>query len=164
MRPLDDDGIDTFKAIDPDNPKLPPHVVIHDAEVAYFDPPEEAEEELNDFEMVVMLSIVSPIFKEDNKWRVSDGEKEYHVTISDERFMSLVLSGSEPFRAGDIMRANMRTVQWQTSQGLKTSYEVTKVIDHWHPEDHQLSLLDDTSSPKEPPPHEAEEDDESEGG
>ena len=85
------------------------------------------------------LSIVSVVFKEDNKWRLSDGNNVFSVTISDVQFLEQIDEGAVSFSKKDILVCEMRTVQWETNSGLLTEYEVVKIIEHR--QGRQLPLL-----------------------
>ena len=90
----------------------------------------EAKEQIVDEISQRALSIVSLVFKEDNKWRLSDGENVFSVMISDEHFLKQIDEGVIAFSKRDMLICELRTVQWRTNSGLSTEYEVVKVVDH----------------------------------
>ena len=76
------------------------------------------------------LEIVSPTFKKDNKWRVSEGLRSYWVRIVDRAFLARVAAGEE-FAAGDKLRVIEQTVQTTGPDGkLTAEYLVTRVLAH----------------------------------
>jgi hypothetical protein len=76
------------------------------------------------------FSIVSLAFKEDNKWRMSDGSSTISATISDTEFLHAVNNDLESFSKGDSLVCRVWVRQWQTSNGTRTEYEVVKVARH----------------------------------
>ena len=77
-----------------------------------------------------MLRIVSPSFKEDNKWRVNDGTSTFYVWLADPEFLARVQDGTEAFRKGDILHAVLDTVQWQEAGELHAEHSIVQVIRH----------------------------------
>lgn len=76
------------------------------------------------------LQIEQPGFRENLKWRFSDGESSFAATIEDMDFVSRVDNG-EPFRKGDVLRCDVRIVQTRTATGeLRTSRTVVRVTEH----------------------------------
>ncbi|WP_319000513.1 hypothetical protein [Burkholderia metallica] len=76
------------------------------------------------------FSIVSLACKDDNKWRLYDGTSTIHAAITDAGFLSRVNNSQISFSKGDVLLCNVRMQQWQTSDGAKTEYEVTDVLEH----------------------------------
>ena len=72
------------------------------------------------------LEIVSPTFKDNNKWRLSDGETTYSVSIEDRSFLTRIDEG-EPFAKGDRLRGHIHIT---TNPDGKFSYSLMEVIDH----------------------------------
>lgn len=79
VKPLYREGIDSFKIKDKDQIVE----IITKNEVDYFSVPEIPEEEIVSSESEAAYSIVSLTFKDDNKWRLSDGNAiiiiQYHA-------------------------------------------------------------------------------------
>lgn len=99
-------------------------------EIAWFLAPEQADALLLDEHRKMAFSIVSLAFKDDNKWRLYDGSSTIHAAITDTRFLSRVNNSQISFSKGDVLVCNVRMQQWQTSDGAKTEYEVTDVLEH----------------------------------
>ncbi|MDA8095304.1 MAG: hypothetical protein M0T84_15630 [Betaproteobacteria bacterium] len=126
VRPIESDGIDTV-AFGTDE-----HVetVIARPEAAWFHVPPPEDALLADDTRMMSFSIVSVSFKEDNKWRLSDGQNSLYVTMADNEFLDRVNRNLERFAKGDILKAETRISQWQTTEGLKTEYTILRVIEH----------------------------------
>jgi hypothetical protein len=93
------------------------------------------------------FSIISLAFKEENKWRLYDGNTQISAAIEDEDFLQRVDSNQLSFSKGDILICDVRVVQKRTTDGLKTDYVVERVVEHI-PGARQLPLpLTKSSSP-----------------
>jgi hypothetical protein len=76
------------------------------------------------------LSIRSLAFQEGNKWRLYDGQNTITAAIDDRDFVEKVDSNLVRFAKGDILVCDVKTVQEQTSEGLKTEHTVIRVLEH----------------------------------
>lgn len=132
VRPLENDGLDSLE-------------FFHDGDIAekieksereYFKVTANSEDPMYS-EAIKAFQIVMLVFKQKNKWRLSDGTSTIPVTITDEKFLKKIDDG-EFFGKNDILVVRIRTKQWSTPDGLKTEYEVVEVIDHKRQD--QLSL------------------------
>lgn len=85
------------------------------------------------------FSIVALAFKDDNKWRLSDGNTQISVSISDAEFLRKVDVSQISFTKGDILICHVRVTQRRTPDGLKTDHVVEKVVEH-RPAARQLPL------------------------
>lgn len=127
LAPLDQPGIDTF-AVGPESD--PTHVKISSGERAYFIAPPVVDELLIEETRKMAFSIVALAFKEDNKWRLSDGAVTISAAISDAKFLAAVDQNLESFSKGDVLICEVLMRQWQTATGARTEYEVLKVLEH----------------------------------
>ena len=50
--------------------------------------------------------------------------------MNDVAFQRRVDNNQEAFAKGDVLICDLRTVQWQVEGGIKTEYEVVKVVNH----------------------------------
>jgi hypothetical protein len=100
------------------------------SEVDAFEVPELPDAPLLDEQTEMNLTITSVSFAEGNKWRLSDGETTFFATIADDAFLQRVQNGDAAFRKGDILRCRLHIQQWQTEEGLKTTYTVVEVLQH----------------------------------
>ena len=126
IKPLERKGIERIEIKDGQN-------VIDYAEkedISSFLVPEFQEETVAEDERIAMFSIVSLSFKEDNKWRLSDGTSSFYVTIHDEKFLRKVNENLIYFSKGDILKVRLVTRTWETMDGIRTEYNATEVLDH----------------------------------
>jgi hypothetical protein len=126
VKPLSVEGIDKF--IVKDNQQV--IEVIEKSEYKYFRTPDIAEEIIQEKDTTALYSIHSLSFKEDNKWRLSDGSNTFFVTIKDEEFLRKVNDNLIAFSKGDILELALKIITWETKDGIKTEYEALKVLDH----------------------------------
>lgn len=82
---------------------------------------------------VAELEIVSLAFKPNNKWRFTDGNATYSVTIKDTDFLKKVEQRQITFGRGDILKVFLQQETEHTPNGLKTTYTVLEVIDSVKP-------------------------------
>lgn len=135
LAPLAHEGIEMFAA--GTDTQVFETVARH--EIAWFHAPEPADALLLDEHRKMAFSIVSLAFKGDNKWRLHDGTSTIHAAITDAGFLSRVNNSQISFSKGDVLVCNVRMQQWQTSDGAKTEYEVTDVLEH-RPAGRQIQL------------------------
>lgn len=79
------------------------------------------------FKMALILESV--VFKQDNKWRFSDGQQSFYATMEDKEFLAQIDAG-EAFRKGDILRALVRISQQQSGMKLTAERSIVKVLEH----------------------------------
>jgi len=135
LRPLEQDGIDVFASgLD----GVTQNVVTKAELPAFMEAAQEADVVSDITSERILLQVESAVFKDGNKWRLSDGSNTFFATISDDQFIARVESGSERFGKGDLLVVNLRRVQSITDAGLKTEMTVEKVIEHKAPLQHPL--------------------------
>ena len=128
LRPLDRTGIDSFVVRDSGRIIAS---TSKEERIYFASQPEKLEDELlSSREYEGVFAIVAPVFKDDNKWRLSDGNTGLNVVIADKDFLERVDSRKESFYKGDLLRCIIQTKQWQTQGGLRTEHEVKKVVEH----------------------------------
>jgi hypothetical protein len=118
------------------------------SDVALYEAPEVRELLLDDVKRQA-FSVVSLSFKEDNKWRLTDGQSTFSVSMSDATFQKRVDTDQVGFFKNDILLCDLRTTQWRIKDGVKTEYEILRVIQHIPAR--QLPLLIDDSGSVIPP-------------
>jgi hypothetical protein len=118
---------------------------VQKSEASFYEKPEIPPEILVETTRRAAFSIISLAFKEDNKWRLYDGNTQISALIVDEVFLSKVNANLVAFAKGDILLCEVKITQTQTTDGLSTEYIVEKVLEH-RPALRQLPL------PFEPPP------------
>ncbi|MDX2128941.1 MAG: hypothetical protein SFU91_07895 [Chloroherpetonaceae bacterium] len=135
FKPLENKGIDEIKIIGKEE-------IIFEAkkeDLPAFQVSTKSEEIIiSDKIEVKYLSIVSLAFKDDNKWRLTDGSSTFSVSIHDEAFVNRIKSNREIFSMGTILKVQMRIIVYNTTEGIKTDYQVLKVEENIPPA--QLTL------------------------
>jgi hypothetical protein len=138
--PLRRQGIDTFEAREAGQALI----TVFKDEAKHFDKPDVPDETLVETTRRAAFSIISLAFKEDNKWRLYDGNTQISALIEDPDFQQRVDQNLIAFAKGDILICDVRITQKRTTGGLSTEYVVEKVLDH-KPALRQLPMLfDDT--------------------
>lgn len=115
-------------------------VVLERNDVKYFEIPDSEEEEIADEVRHVTLQIISLSFKEDNKWRLTDGAEPFSATIEDADFLNKIANNEISFSKNDYLECDVRERQVQTSKGLKKERTIIRVIKH-RPAPRQLRLV-----------------------
>ena len=111
-------------------------------EAIHFARPDMPDETITEDVRRAAYSIISLAFKEDNKWRLSDGASQISARIADQAFLDRVEGNQIAFAKGDILICEVRVTATQTPSGLKTDYVVERVVEH-RPAMRQLRLFDD---------------------
>ena len=136
VRPAKEPGIDRVRILD----KGQPVQEVTKDDVDAFDVPE-SQEQLLDETRRQAFSIVGLSFREENKWRLTDGDSTFSVSMKDAAFQRRVDKAQVAFAKGDVLICDLRTVQWQVEGGIRTVYEVIKVVSHRPAR--QLALFED---------------------
>ncbi len=102
-------------------------------EVDFFKVPnvEGQDEVIDDRTTEQVFSITSLSFKEENKWRLSDGTNIFLVDMEDQEFLAKINNNEEVFAKGDLLKIRLRVVQYRKPNGdLKTFHTALEVLDH----------------------------------
>jgi hypothetical protein len=144
VQPLTRDGIDrvSFRS---DREKT---VEIEKQDLSAYAIPEVEEVPVLERETEIVVSIVGPVFLDDNKWRLTDGEQTFYAKIDDRQFLNDIDRGVESFRKGDMLQCRVRRVQTRRGDTLHSDYTVIEVQEHI-PREEQLQL-GEIGSPSEP--------------
>ena len=132
--PLKKKGIETFEIRK--NKETLQEVSRDESE--FFARPEVSEETLIN-KTRIAASIISLAFKDDNKWRLYDGNAPISALIADEAFLRKVNNNQIAFAKGDVLICDVKMVQTRGRDGLKTEYTVEHVVEH-KPAAHQMPL------------------------
>jgi hypothetical protein len=128
-------------------------VSVSTEELPAFELGEAEAEILGEQDRDVHLQIVSPTFREGNKWRLNDGAATFWAAIDDPEFLRRIDEGSERFGKGDVLRCILRLIQTQPPDGpLRAEYHVIKVLDHLPHEPELQFPPGDDDAPSELPP------------
>lgn len=138
-RPLEKDGIDSF-AVTKDKDNTDTAFIINKNEREYFKSPPAVDEKIKDVEYEATYELISPVFQEDNKWRMSDGSGPFFVEMADEEFIKQVQGSEISFAKGDLLTLKIQGSKVLTGSGLKTSRKAIKVVSR-RSQARQLPLL-----------------------
>lgn len=126
LKPLESKGIDSFSVKEKEKEILR----VEKEFLSCFDVPEIEDEILFESVHDAAYSIISLAFKDDNKWRLHDGNSTISVTIKDEDFLKKVDDNQVSFSKGDVLLCRVSTVQYRSDSGLKSEYTVLKINEH----------------------------------
>lgn len=127
QHPLQKEGIETF-GVRTEN-ETPPVIVEKDF-VDAFSTPSLEDEQLEDevYKTDVQLTQIS--FKENIKWKFTDGSVEFYAIVLDQNFIEKVQESEASFSKDDILTVRIRKHKWIAQSGIKSEYEVEEVIHH----------------------------------
>ncbi len=128
MKPLKSDGIDSLSIKLNENTE-PLNIAKQDA--SYFIVPNNDEDEIVIDEMRKMtLSIISLTFKEENKWRFSNGEANFTAPIEDIEFLKRIENNEVSFAKNDFLICEVQEKQLSTPKGLRIDRIIKRVLEH----------------------------------
>ena len=90
-----------------------------------------------------VFTIVNLAFKENNKWRVSDGTTAYMASVVDTDVLARIDNNEVAFSKSGQLVCQFQTTQWLKDTGIRSEYKITKVEQYIPPS--QLSLPSDPS-------------------
>ena len=125
---LREEGMDGM-SIDAEYAKKPMRIAQVSRDESQWFVPVAPEIQLFDSTLKAALIIESPVFKEDNKWRFSDGGGSFYADIADADFLTRVDNG-EPFAKGDSLIVELRIQQRRQGEKLLTEKTIVKVLEH----------------------------------
>lgn len=80
----------------------------------------------------MILTVISPVFQDGNKWRFNDGAGAFAAAILDTDFLSSVERG-ERFGKGDLLDVDVNAVQKRAGAKVSIERTVVKVYQHISP-------------------------------
>ena len=125
-KPLEQEGIDSF-ATTLSSDDMENALIINKPEREYYISPPAEDEPLEDVEYDATYELISPVFQEDNKWRMSDGSVSFHVEMLDKDFIGQVQNSEIAFAKGDLLTLKITESKVITASGLKTVRKAMKV-------------------------------------
>lgn len=137
IKPLEREGIDYLAIIESD--ETLGAIITSDEVAAFTSAASQADVVSDTISERLLLQIESAVFRDGNKWRLSDGGQPFYAEIVDVAFLSQIDAGQARFGKGDVLVADLRQVQTVTDTGLKMDRYVVKV--HEHRSALQASLL-----------------------
>lgn len=129
-KPLEKDGIDSFACAEGMPNENMPFFSITKEERNCFIIPEIADETLKELEYEAHLQALSIAFQEDNKWRFTDGTNKFYAEVKDSIFLHKIQNNDIAFRKDDLLRVLLLMKQRLTGSGLKSEYQILKVLEH----------------------------------
>lgn len=130
LKPLEREGIDIFAAGRDGQSET---VIEKDDLTAFTDAAQEADVASDNTMSRVLVQVESAVFKDGNKWRISDGAATFHAAMDDTDFTDRIDAGLERFGKGDVLVVDLRRVQLITDNGLKSEWSIVKVHEHREP-------------------------------
>ena len=107
------------------------NVTVTRIESEWFAAPEATEQTLSENESEEHLQLVAVVFKNDNKWRFSDGASAFYAAILDNTFLSRVDRDEERFGKNDIFHVLLKRRHYIDATGaLRQEVSIVKVIEH----------------------------------
>ena len=135
---LEREGIEQVRlhaALDSDD-----HTLIEKHDLPSFSIPKAEEQVLSSESREVLLQIVSLSFKQDNKWRLTDGGEPFSALILDSEFLKQIANNDIRFSKDDFLRCTVNEKQLFSDSSLRKEREITKVHEHI-PASRQMRLL-----------------------
>jgi hypothetical protein len=106
-------------------------ITVDRAESEWFSAPEATEQTISESESEERLQLVAVVFKDDNKWRFSDGASAFYAAILDDEFLNRVDKDEERFGKNDIFRVVLKRRHYLDAAGvLRQEVSVLKVLEH----------------------------------
>lgn len=125
--PLSHDGIDMFAS----GTDSEIEVTVNRAESVWFATPEVLEQTISQTETEERLQLVAVVFKDDNKWRFSDGVASFYAAILDNEFLNRVDRDEERFGKNDIFRVLVKRRSFLDVSGvLRQEVTILQVLEH----------------------------------
>ena len=80
------------------------------------------------------IEVISPSFREGNKWRFAEGGNAYWATVEDEGFLERVNSGDELFGKGHLLHVKLLTVTTRKGVEVEVTRTIKAVLSHDPPD------------------------------
>lgn len=128
VRPLEREGVNWLGIVQPESGE---RQQISRQEIAIFQPPPIDDEPIVREERRSAFRILNLPFKDENKWRLMDGQgNTITASMSDRTFLDKINTNEESFTNGDILVCRVLVEQWRTATGLRDEYTVREVVEH----------------------------------
>ena len=128
LSPLEKEGITNFGVSYKDEKKIS----VGKDELSSFKSTSTASHVINQTVAKKVLLIESVTFKDDNKWRVHDGQSPFSATMLDKEFIDKINNG-ERFGKGDVLVVELEQTQIVDNNTLKNEYSICRVYEHRGP-------------------------------
>lgn len=129
VKPLEKEGIDSVGFLEGHELKS----VIRKEEAPYFNP-SAIEQEIQESIKEVYVNIEHAWLSgnEKGKWKFKEGSEgaSWNAQISDQDFLLELLKGGVSLSGADRLKVRVKQTQYQTGSGIKSEYEIIKVLEH----------------------------------
>lgn len=98
--------------------------------------PEPRDVLLVDETRTMALALAAPVFCNDRFWTFVDGAQTIRARMCDKAFLNIIDNGVFALKPGEILVVNMHVTTVQTPEGLKSTYDIVRVVDHRKPGRH----------------------------
>jgi hypothetical protein len=132
VRPVERKGIDTFEVLEPESRQVVETVTKADALSFRSMTAAELQPEqvpIHEGEADGVFQIVSPVFREDNKWKLSNGQADFWAEIRDDEFLTRVHRHEQLFGEGDLLRCRYHTATFREGAKLRSDISILRVIE-----------------------------------
>lgn len=127
-KPLSKPGVNRFAVANEGVTEILEEV---DAESArYFVAPAVVERVMDSQVTTELVQLVNLAFKDDNKWRFTNGAQPFYASMLDEAFMARFEKNEIRIGHDDIFKVTIRRTQRIAADGLKIDVEILNVIEH----------------------------------
>lgn len=129
VAPVKTEGISRFELRDAEDIENKEPIFFADKNnVEAFAAPGKEEEELNCYVNRISVSLISPSFSEELKWRLNDGESTFWAGMKDKKFISSVVHGKTMLTGGDRLDVDCEYRQFLTGSGeIKVERSILEV-------------------------------------
>lgn len=127
VKPLKNEGVEKIKFIGAQDHKVSE---VNKEQVDYFEAPKIEEELIDEKEVIMNLQIVNISFREDGKWRFSDGNSTFYADVIDDDFNNQIQQNEKYFAKDDLLKVEATMRQSIVNGSIKTEYVIKKVLEH----------------------------------
>ena len=85
---------------------------------------------ISEDEITAVLEIVSPAFREGNKWRFMHSGSIFFASVLDPKFLKQVDEHELTFGKGDALKVRARVTTTRNEEGFQQQWEILEVLDH----------------------------------
>ena len=127
VKPLIQDGIESLEIGTNHSEKQ----IITAQEAPYFRKSLTPQKRFAPVERNAFLEVLSPTFKEGNKWEFQQGNQTYHAEIQDQEFLAKVRRREIRFGQGDTIRVRMRVEEFVDERGVHPTRKILQVLQYY---------------------------------
>ena len=131
LSPLGDDGAEEVLFCDEDGGV---RRRIHRKDKQHYEPSIMPDDVVSEYTSDATLEVISPSFRQGNKWRFAQGAVVFWAVIEDERFLERVNAGKELFGKGHLLHVKLLTVTIRKGVDVDATRTILEVIRHSPPD------------------------------